>query len=91
MAKFEMTEDGLYYCYENVADIIDSHYACSERIDAYLGDEVFQDVVINSYARINLSNDKDCSRVLAKMSRIGYWLKRRIKLYEAKEKKNGTD
>ena len=91
MAKFEMTEDGLYYCYENTADTIDPHYACSEKIDAYLDDEVFQDAVINSYARINLSNDKDCSRVLAKMNRVGNWLKRRIALCEAKEIKNGTD
>ena len=91
MAKFEMTEDGLYYCYENTADTIDPHYAFSEKIDAYLDDEVFQDAVINSYKRINLNNDEDCSRVLAKMSRIGYWLKKQIALYEAKENKNGTD
>ena len=85
MSEFKMTEDGLYYCYENTADIIDSHYACSERIDAYLDDEVFQDVVISSYKKINLNNDKDCSRVLAKMSRVGCWLKKQIALYEAKE------
>ena len=45
----------------------------------YLDDEVFQQAVINSYQHIDLSgdNEKNISRVFAKMDRTAEWLRKK--------------
>ena len=90
MAYFKFTDEGLEYSYERISDIIPLEYANSRNIDVYLDDEWFQELIINSYSRFDGCNDKDCSRALAKMSRVSYWIKQKISLKENKENKNGT-
>ena len=53
--------------------------ASPEKLEAYLDDEVFQQAVINSYEHIDLSgdNEKNISRVFAKMDRTAEWLRKK--------------
>ena len=80
MAYFKKDDHGnVWYSYYGVSDCILADYTSPEKIEAYLDDEVFQQAVINSYQHIDLSgdNEKDISRVLAKMDRTAEWLRKK--------------
>ena len=65
--------------YYGVSDCILADYTSPEKLEAYLDDEVFQQAVINSYEHIDLSgdNEKNISRVFAKMDRTAEWLRKK--------------
>ena len=80
MAYFKRDNDGnVWYSYYGVSDCILADYTSPERLEAYLDDEVFQQAVINSYEHIDLSgdNEKNISRVFAKMDRTAQWLRKK--------------
>ena len=80
MAYFKKDDHGnVWYSYYGVSDCILADYTSPEKIEAYLDDEVFQQAVINSYQHIDLSgdNEKNISRVLAKMDRTAEWLRKK--------------
>ena len=80
MAYFKKDDHGnVWYSYYGVSDCILADYTSPEKLEAYLDDEVFQQAVINSYQHIDLSgdNEKDISRVLAKMDRTAEWLRKK--------------
>ena len=80
MAYFKKDDHGNgWYSYEGVSDCILADYTSPEKLEAYLDDEVFQQAVINSYEHIDLSgdNEKNISRVLAKMDRTAEWLRKK--------------
>ena len=80
MAYFVKDSEGNYeYSYYGVNDIILGEYVDRGMIDAYLDDETFQQAVVNSYTNIDLSgdNEKNVSRVLAKMQRTSDWLRKK--------------
>lgn len=80
MAYFKKDDHGnVWYSYYGVSDCILADYTTPEKIEAYLDDEVFQQAVINSYQHIDLSgdNEKDISRVLAKMDRTAERLRKK--------------
>ena len=80
MAYFKKDDHGnVWYSYYGVSDCILADYTSPEKIEAYLDDEVFQQAVINSYEHIDLSgdNEKNISRVLAKMDRTAEWLRKK--------------
>ena len=80
MAYFKKDDHGnVRYSYYGVSDCILADYTSPEKLEAYLDDEVFQQAVINSYEHIDLSgdNEKNISRVLAKMDRTAEWLRKK--------------
>ena len=80
MAYFKKDDHGnVWYSYYGVSDCILADYTSPEKFEAYLDDEVFQQAVINSYEHIDLSgdNEKNISRVLAKMDRTAEWLRKK--------------
>ena len=80
MAYFKKDDHGnVWYSYYGVSDCILADYTSSEKLEAYLDDEVFQQAVINSYQHIDLSgdNEKNISRVFAKMDRTAEWLRKK--------------
>ena len=80
MAYFKKDDHGnVWYSYYGVSDCILADYTSPEKLEAYLDDEVFQQAVINSYQHIDLSgdNEKNISRVLAKMDRTAEWLRKK--------------
>ena len=80
MAYFKKDDHGnVQYSYYGVSDCILADYTSPEKLEAYLDDEVFQQAVINSYEHIDLSgdNEKNISRVLAKMDRTAEWLRKK--------------
>ena len=80
MAYFKKDDHGnVWYSYYGVSDCILADYTSPEKLEAYLDDEVFQHAVINSYEHIDLSgdNEKNISRVLAKMDRTAEWLRKK--------------
>ena len=80
MAYFKKDDPGnVWYSYYGVSDCILADYTSPEKLEAYLDDEVFQQAVINSYEHIDLSgdNEKNISRVLAKMDRTAEWLRKK--------------
>ena len=80
MAYFKKDDYGnVWYSYYGVSDCILADYTSPEKIEAYLDDEVFQQAVINSYEHIDLSgdNEKNISRVFAKMDRTAEWLRKK--------------
>ena len=80
MAYFKKDDYGnVWYSYYGVSDCILADYTTLEKIEAYLDDEVFQQAVINSYEHIDLSgdNEKNSSRVFAKMDRTAEWLRKK--------------
>ena len=80
MAYFRKNSDGNFeYSYYGVNDTILGEYVDPVRIEAYLDDDTFQQAIINSYTAIDLSgdNEKDVSRVLAKMQRTSDWLRKK--------------
>ena len=80
MAYFKKDDHGnVWYSYYGVSDCILADYTSPEKLEAYLDDEVFQQAVINSYEHIDLSgdNEKNISRVLAKMDRTAEWLRKK--------------
>ena len=80
MAYFKKDDHGnVWYSYYVVSDCILADYTSPEKLEAYLDDEVFQQAVINSYEHIDLSgdNEKNISRVLAKMDRTAEWLRKK--------------
>ena len=80
MAYFKKDDHGnVWYSYYGVSDCILADYTSPEKIEAYLVDEVFQQAVINSYQHIDLSgdNEKNISRVFAKMDRTAEWLRKK--------------
>ena len=80
MAYFKKDDHGnVWYSYYGVSDCILADYTAPEQIEAYLDDEVFQQAVINSYEHIDLSgdNEKNISRVFAKMDRTAEWLRKK--------------
>lgn len=80
MAYFKKDDHGnVWYSYYGVSDCILADYTSPEKLEAYLDDEVFQQAGINSYEHIDLSgdNEKNISRVLAKMDRTAEWLRKK--------------
>ena len=80
MAYFTKDDHGnVWYSYYGVSDCILADYTSPEKLEAYLDDEVFQQAVINSYEHIDLSgdNEKNISRVFAKMDRTAEWLRKK--------------
>ena len=80
MAYFKKDDHGnVWYSYYGVSDCILADYTSPEKLEVYLDDEVFQQAVINSYEHIDLSgdNEKNISRVLAKMDRTAEWLRKK--------------
>ena len=80
MAYFKKDAHGnVWYSYYGVSDCILADYTSPEKLEAYLDDEVFQQAVINSYEHIDLSgeNEKNISRVFAKMDRTAEWLRKK--------------
>ena len=80
MAYFKKDDRGnVWYSYYGVSDCILADYTSPEKLEAYLDDEVFQQAVINSYEHIDLSgdNEKNISRVFAKMDRTAEWLRKK--------------
>ena len=80
MAYFKKDDHGnVWQSYYGVSDCILADYTSPEKIEAYLDDEVFQQAVINSYEHIDLSgdNEKNISRVFAKMDRTAEWLRKK--------------
>ena len=85
MAYFKKDDYGnVWYSYYGVSDCILADYTSPEKLEAYLDDEVFQQAVINSYEHIDLSgdNEKNISRVLAKMDRTAEWLRKKAAILE---------
>lgn len=80
MAYFKKDDHGnVWYSYYGVSDCILADYTSPEKLEVYLDDEVFQQAVINSYEHIDLSgdNEKNISRVFAKMDRTAEWLRKK--------------
>ena len=78
MKYIEEYADGLYFCCDGVADIIPFDYACPEKIDAYLEDEVFEQACVNSFDRLNPNSEDDYALLQNRMARVGAWLKSQI-------------
>ena len=78
--EIEELTDGLYYCCDGVSDIIPNDYACPERIDAYLEDEVFEQVCIDSFDKLDLNSEDDYALLQNRMAKVGTWLKTQIKM-----------
>ena len=80
MAYFKKDDHGnVWYSYYGVSDCILADFLSPEMLESYLDDEGFQQAVINSYEHIDLSgdNEKNISRVFAKMDRTAEWLRKK--------------
>ena len=80
MAYFKKDDHGnVWYSYYGVSDCILADYTSPEKLEAYLDDEVFQQAVISSDEHVYLSgdNEKNISRVVAKMDRTAEWLRKK--------------
>jgi len=78
MSYFEITEDGLNYCYDGVAGSILPEYANAEGVQIYIEDEVFEKAVLSRYANIDMYNLKDRERFRKRKEKTAAWLKKQI-------------
>ena len=78
MPYFELTDDGINYCYDGVAGSILPGYADAEGVQAYIEDEVFERDVMSRYANIDMYNRKDRERVEKRKAKTAAWLMKQI-------------
>ena len=79
MSYFEITEDGLNYCYDGVAGSILPEYANTEGVQAYIEDEVFERDVMSRYNYIDIEyNREDRERFDKRKAKTAAWLKKQI-------------
>ena len=87
MAKFEMTDDGLYYCFDQVADLIPPEFATLEGVQAYIDDEVFENAILNRYVCIDIERcAADKERFEKRKKRTAKWLMEQMAVYEVRNK-----
>ena len=79
MSYFEITEDGLNYCYDGVAGSILPEYANAEGVQVYIEDEVFERDILNRYSHIDIDNNpKDKERFDKHKAKTAAWLNKKI-------------
>lgn len=79
MSYFELTSNGINYCYDGVAGSILPDYANAEGVQAYIEDEVFERDILNRYTHIDIDYDrKDKDRFEKRKSKTAAWLKKQI-------------
>ena len=79
MSYFELTADGINYCYDGVAGSILPEYANAEGVRAYIEDEVFERDILNRYNYIDIEyNREDRERFDKRKAKTAAWLKKKI-------------